>query len=65
MQKKWQTHLDFFSLLEKKLTPMLLSLWSILDTYSNDLDEMLNTWIKLVLDVVDTHSHEKETDQIA
>ena len=29
---------------------------SILDTYSNDRDEMLNTWIKLVLDVVDTHA---------
>ena len=27
---------------------------NILDTYSNDPDEMLSTWIKLVLDVVDT-----------
>ena len=41
---------------------------SILETYSNDPGEMLNTWIKLVLDVVDTHrgvSSEKETGQIA
>ena len=30
--------------------------WSILETYSNDPGEMLNTWIKLVLDVVDTHT---------
>ena len=28
--------------------------WSILDTYSNDPDEMPYTWNKLVLDVVDT-----------
>ena len=34
--------------------------WSILDTCSNDPDEMLNTWIKLVLDVVDTHSPMKK-----
>ena len=30
--------------------------WSILDTFSIDPDEMLNIWIKLVLDVVDTHA---------
>ena len=29
---------------------------NILDTYSNDPDEILNNWIKLVLDVVDTHA---------
>ena len=34
--------------------------WSILDTCSNDPDEMLNTWIKLVLDVVDTHAPMKK-----
>ena len=34
--------------------------WSILDTYSNDPDEMLNTWTKLVLDVVDTHAPVKK-----
>ena len=34
--------------------------WSILDTYSNDPDEILNTWIKLVLDVADTHSPMKK-----
>ena len=33
---------------------------NILDTYSNDLDEILNTWIKLVLDVVDTHAPMKK-----
>ena len=30
--------------------------WSILDVYSNNPDEMLYTWIKLVLDVIDTHA---------
>ena len=34
--------------------------WSILDTCSNDPDERLNTWIKLVLDVVDTHAPMKK-----
>ena len=29
--------------------------WSILDIYSNDPDEMLYNWNKLVLDVIDTH----------
>ena len=29
--------------------------WSILDVYSNYPDEMLYTWIKLVLHVIDTH----------
>ena len=33
---------------------------NILDTYSNDPDEILNTWIKLVLDVVDTHAQMKK-----
>ena len=61
MQKKWQTHLDFFRSLKKVDTNALVAdlnriPWSILDTYSNDLDEMLNTWIKLVLDVFDTHT---------
>ena len=61
MQKKWQTHLDFFRSLKKVETNALVAdlnriPCSILDTYSNDLDEMLNTWIKLVLDVFDTHT---------
>ena len=30
--------------------------WSILDVCSNDPDEMLCTWIKLELDVIDTHA---------
>ena len=34
--------------------------WSILDVYSDDPDEMLNTWIKLVLDVIDTHAPVKQ-----
>lgn len=34
--------------------------WSILDVYSNDPDEMLHTWNKLVLDVVDTHAPVKQ-----
>ena len=34
--------------------------WSILDTCSNDPDEILDTWIKLVLDVVDTHAPMKK-----
>ena len=34
--------------------------WSVLDTCSNDPDEMLNTWIKLVLDVVDAHAPMKK-----
>ena len=33
---------------------------NILDTYSNDLGEILNTWIRLVLDVVDTHAPMKK-----
>ena len=32
--------------------------WSILDAYSNDPDEILYTWIKLVLDVIDTRTGE-------
>ena len=33
---------------------------SIPNTYSNKSDKMLNTWIKLVLDVVDTHAPMKK-----
>ena len=35
---------------------------SILDLYSDDSDEMLDTWIKLVLGDIDTHTHTSETE---
>ena len=31
-------------------------LWTVLDTFDNDPDEMLSTWDALVLDVVDRHA---------
>lgn len=34
--------------------------WSILDINSNDPDEMLYTWNKLVLDVIDSHAPVKK-----